>query len=128
MKQIPNPDPAVQGGSALCVQDIKSPRSDVWGQILDFDSYVGKVPKLKECKVYKRSEDDDGNKSIDVTMKVRASSPHRLNWTGQRGERGGDRGRCCPPPPTSPPPCEVFFYSNLSLSASPRTQNPRNKY
>lgn len=58
MKQIPNPDPNVQGGSALCVQDISSPSSDVWSQILGFDKYVGKVPKLKECKVYETKDEE----------------------------------------------------------------------
>mmetsp|Transcript_5850 Transcript_5850/g.11064 ORF Transcript_5850/g.11064 Transcript_5850/m.11064 type:complete len:239 (-) Transcript_5850:444-1160(-) len=69
MKQIPNPDPNVQGGSALCVQDISSPSSDVWSQILGFDKYVGKVPKLKECKVYETKDEEDG-KTIKVCMKI----------------------------------------------------------
>jgi hypothetical protein len=34
------------GGSATALQTIKAPPNVVWGQLLDFPSYVGKVDKL----------------------------------------------------------------------------------
>jgi hypothetical protein len=41
-----------QGGRAIAIQDMCASPESVWSQILDFNSYVGKVPKIKECKNY----------------------------------------------------------------------------
>ena len=71
MKQIPSADPNIKGGRALCVQDIESPISDVWSQILSFGSYVGKVPKLKTSEIYEQKELEEGNrKNIKVKMVI----------------------------------------------------------
>lgn len=59
MKQIAEED-GKSGGRAICVQDVKAPKSAVWNQILDLDHYVGKVNKLKECKNYLVRKREDG--------------------------------------------------------------------
>lgn len=49
-------------GGAICVQDIAAPRQDVWNQILDLNSYKGKVPKVLSCKNYFESATRDGKR------------------------------------------------------------------
>ena len=50
-------------------QDISSPTSSVWSQILDFNSYVGKVPKLKTCNTY-ATESEEDHKRLKVKMVI----------------------------------------------------------
>ena len=52
MKQLPADDGDENGGKAICIQDVAAPKKAVWNQILDLNSYKGKVSKLKECKNY----------------------------------------------------------------------------
>ena len=69
MKQLPADDPTDKlGGKAICVQDVEAPKSAVWRQILDMDSYVGKVNKVKECKNYVVKDKGDGTKQIKTKM------------------------------------------------------------
>lgn len=69
MKQPP-PKEGELGGGAICVQDIEAPKEAVWAQILDLDSYKGKVPKLNECKNYFLKKKEDGTFSIKTKMVV----------------------------------------------------------
>ncbi|GMH47021.1 hypothetical protein TrLO_g4252 [Triparma laevis f. longispina] len=66
MKQIEDPSGLKTG---LCVQDISSPSTDVWSQILSFNSYVGKVSKLKTCETYE-TKDEGEFKRIKVKMVI----------------------------------------------------------
>lgn len=68
MKQIPGENG--QGGRAICVQDVNAPSDAVWNQILNVDSYVGKVSKLKECKNYLVKKLENGNYRIKTKMVV----------------------------------------------------------
>ena len=70
MKQLPPDDPADVGGKAICVQDINAPKRAVWRQILDMDSYVGKVSKVKECKNYAVEPNGDGSFQIKTKMVI----------------------------------------------------------
>lgn len=70
MKQIPGEEGGNSGGRAICVQDVKAPKSAVWNQILDLDHYVGKVSKLKECKNYLVRKNQDGTSTIKTKMVV----------------------------------------------------------
>lgn len=70
MKQLPDESGAGLGGRAICVQDVNAPRKAVWNQILDFNSYVGKVPKLKVCKNYFVKKQGDGSSQIKTKMVV----------------------------------------------------------
>ena len=70
MKQIRDEGKEGMGGRAICVQDVDAPRSAVWNQILDFDSYVGKVNKLKECKNYVVVRHKDGSSTIKTKMVI----------------------------------------------------------
>lgn len=72
MKQIPDPSGENGGGKAICVQDVSAPKSAVWNQILDFDHYLGKVSKLKDCKNYLVKRKDDGTIQIKTKMIVSA--------------------------------------------------------
>ncbi|GKY91214.1 hypothetical protein MPSEU_000094100 [Mayamaea pseudoterrestris] len=56
------------GGGAICVQDVLAPKSAVWNQILDLNSYKSKVPKLNECKNYYQAKTDDGSVCIKTKM------------------------------------------------------------
>lgn len=69
MKQIPNPS-GDKGGRAICVQDVEAPKNAVWNQILDLNSYVGKVDKLKECKNYFKKRNPDGTTTIKTKFIV----------------------------------------------------------
>jgi len=87
MKQIPSPDPTERGGKALCVQDIDSPLPDVWNQILSFNSYVGKVPKLKTSEIYEQKEMEGNKKSIKVKMVIGVLPGYKVSEG--RGRRDG---------------------------------------
>ena len=54
----------------MCIQDISSDAASVWNQIVDLDQYVGKVPKLKECKNYLVRPNEDGTRTIKTKMVV----------------------------------------------------------
>lgn len=60
-------DDAAAGG-AICVQDVAVPPSVVWDQILDFDSYKGKVPKVLVSKNYFHGKTQDGHQRIKTKM------------------------------------------------------------
>jgi hypothetical protein len=59
-----------EGGGAICVQDVDAPKEAVWSQILDLDSYKGKVPKVNEAKNYKVQQNPDGTCTIKTKMVV----------------------------------------------------------
>lgn len=67
MKQPP-PKEGELGGGAICVQDVEAPKEAVWAQILDLDSYTGKVAKVKESKNYIVQKNDDGTFRIKTKM------------------------------------------------------------
>ena len=69
MKQ-PAPKAGELAGRAICVQDVDAPKEAVWAQILDLDSYKGKVPKLNECKNYSVKKNEDGTFQIKTKMVV----------------------------------------------------------
>lgn len=56
------------GGGAICVQDVNAPKEAVWSQILDLESYKGKVPKVNESKNYAVQENPDGTCTIKTKM------------------------------------------------------------
>jgi hypothetical protein len=58
-------DPA---GGAICIQDVDAPKEAVWNQILDLDSYVGKVSKVNKCKNYYVGKNKDGSSTIKTKM------------------------------------------------------------
>lgn len=69
MKQLPPDDPKESlGGKAICVQDVEAPKRAVWRQILDVDSYQGKVNKVKKCKNYKVIKNPDGTVNFKTEM------------------------------------------------------------
>lgn len=70
MKQTPPSDDGAVAGGAICVQDVEAPREAVWSQILDFDSYKGKVPKVNESRNYVVKENPDGTHNIKTKMVV----------------------------------------------------------
>jgi hypothetical protein len=57
-------------GGAICVQDVDAPKAAVWSQILDLDSYKGKVPKVNECKNYVVKQNQDGTTTLKTKMVV----------------------------------------------------------
>lgn len=57
-------------GGAICVQDVDAPKAAVWSQILDMDSYKGKVPKVNECKNYVVNQNNDGTTTMKTKMVV----------------------------------------------------------
>lgn len=69
MKSIPS-STGEKGGRAICVQDIEASKDAVWNQILNFNSYVGKVDKLKECKHYFMKRNPDGTTTIKAKFVV----------------------------------------------------------
>ena len=56
------------GGGAICVQDIDAPKEAVWAQILDLDSYKGKVNKVNEAKNYFLKNNGDGTTTVKTKM------------------------------------------------------------
>lgn len=69
MKQsMPDKNDPVAGGGAICVQDVDAPKDAVWNQILDLDSYKGKVPKVLESRNYYIGETKDGARRIKTKM------------------------------------------------------------
>ena len=58
------------GGGAICVQDVEAPKEAVWSQILDLDSYKGKVPKVNDCKNYLVKKNEDGTFTVKTKMVV----------------------------------------------------------
>uniref|UniRef100_A0A7S3QJ75 Coenzyme Q-binding protein COQ10 START domain-containing protein n=1 Tax=Chaetoceros debilis TaxID=122233 RepID=A0A7S3QJ75_9STRA len=70
MKNLPadNDPEGKLGGKAICVQDIDAPKKAVWRQILDMDSYVGKVSKVKECNNYSVEPNSDGTVRFKTKM------------------------------------------------------------
>jgi len=58
------------GGGAICVQDIEAPKEAVWSQILDLDSYKGKVPKVNNCNNYEVMQNSDGTCTIKTKMVI----------------------------------------------------------
>ena len=62
------PKPGELGGGAICVQDIDAPKEAVWAQILDLDSYKGKVPKVNESKNYVVRTNPDGTTTVKTKM------------------------------------------------------------
>jgi hypothetical protein len=64
-QQLPTrDDPEGGGGGAICVQDVAAPRSAVWSQILDLDSYRSKVSKVNESRNYYVKRHPDGTCTI----------------------------------------------------------------
>jgi len=57
-------------GGAICVQDIEAPKEAVWSQILDLDSYKGKVPKVNNCNNYEVMQNSDGTCTIKTKMVI----------------------------------------------------------
>lgn len=63
MKQtLPSKDDPNAGGGAICVQDVDAPKQVVWSQILDLNSYKGKVPKVVTCKNYMEAKTSEGKR------------------------------------------------------------------
>lgn len=58
-------------GTSICVQDVEAPKEAVWSQILDLDSYKGKVPKVSECKNYVAKLNEDGTSTMKTEMAVK---------------------------------------------------------
>lgn len=57
-------------GTSICVQDVHAPKEAVWSQILDLDSYKGKVPKVSTCKNYVAKLNEDGTSTMKTEMSV----------------------------------------------------------
>lgn len=70
MKQAPAAKDGEMAGGAICVQDIDAPKEAVWAQILDLDSYKGKVPKVNQCENYAVKKNEDGTFNIKTKMVV----------------------------------------------------------
>jgi len=62
-------DPSA-GGGAICVQDVQAPKSIVWNQILDLNSYKGKVPKVLTSKNYFQEKTKDGGNRFKTKMVI----------------------------------------------------------
>jgi hypothetical protein len=65
---MPSPDDPEAGGGVLCIQDVDAPKAAVWNQILDLDSYEGKVSKVNKCKNYFVGKNKDGSSTIKTKM------------------------------------------------------------
>ena len=79
MKQLPSPTGVAKEGRAICVQDVEASREAVWSQILDLNSYVGKVDKLKECKNYFMKRNPDGTTAIKTKFVVSVLPGYKVN-------------------------------------------------
>jgi len=44
-------------GSGRAVVDVAAPTDVIWGQLLDFNAYAGKVPKVSKCEIYERRKE-----------------------------------------------------------------------
>eukprot|EP00934_Nitzschia_sp_Nitz4_P002109 Nitzschia sp. Nitz4//scaffold25_size161228//96420//97244//NITZ4_002438-RA/size161228-augustus-gene-0.131-mRNA-1//-1//CDS//3329544610//2109//frame0 len=69
-KPVTKQTQAGAGGGAICVQDVKAPKEAVWYQILDFNKYKGKVPKVVESNNYEFNKHRDGSSTIKTRMKL----------------------------------------------------------
>jgi hypothetical protein len=65
---MPSADDPEAGGGVLCIQDVDAPKAAVWNQILDLDSYEGKVSKVNKCKNYFVGKNKDGSSTIKTKM------------------------------------------------------------
>lgn len=81
MKQIQD-EGGSTGGRAICIQDVHAPKCAVWNQILNFDSYVGKVNRLKECRKYFSKRNKDGSSTIKVKMLVGVIPGYKVSLLG----------------------------------------------
>jgi hypothetical protein len=79
MKQVQD-EGGSTGGRAICIQDVHAPKCAVWNQILNFDSYVGKVNRLKECKKYFSQKNKDGSTTIKVKMLVGVIPGYKVSY------------------------------------------------
>ena len=72
------------GGGAICVQDIDAPKEAVWAQILDLDSYKGKVNKVNEAKNYHLKNNGDGTTRVKTKMVLGVLPGYsvRRTWKG----------------------------------------------
>lgn len=70
MKQTNDANDPSAGGGAICVQDVAAPKSVVWGQILDLNSYKGKVPKVLTSKNYFEGKSKDGGNRFKTRMVI----------------------------------------------------------
>lgn len=59
-----------EGGGAICVQDVDAPRQAVWNQILDLNSYKGKVPKIVASSNYVNRKNSNGTHTIKTRMVI----------------------------------------------------------
>jgi len=61
-----------QGGTAICVQDVNAPKQAVWNQILGFNSYKGKVNRVRECGNYevKPVDHENGSRRWNIKTKM----------------------------------------------------------
>ena len=84
MKQNQGDDLA---GGAICVQDVDAPKAAVWSQILDLDSYKGKVPKVNECKNYKVKQNKDGTTTLKTKMVVGVLPGYAVSTTKRRSKK-----------------------------------------
>ena len=92
MKQtMPSKDDPDAGGTAICVQDVAAPREAVWNQVLDLNSYKGKVPKVNECKNYVVHKNKDGTRTIKTKMVLGVLPGYAVS----REDDMRDGGRTC---------------------------------
>jgi len=70
LKQSQSKGEGAAGGGAICVQDIRAPKDQVWEQILGLNAYKGKVPKVNECTNYCDVKSRDGTRNIKTKMVV----------------------------------------------------------
>lgn len=89
MKQvIPEKGSTDPAGGAICIQDIDAPKAAVWNQILRMNEYVGKVPKVKECKNYDLRKNGDGSVTIKTRQKLGILPGYAVSsklWSKVRG-------------------------------------------
>ncbi|CAJ1923711.1 unnamed protein product [Cylindrotheca closterium] len=70
LKQSQSTGEGAAAGGAICVQDIRAPKDQVWEQILGLNAYKGKVPKVNECTNYCDITNKDGTRNIKTKMVV----------------------------------------------------------
>ncbi len=81
MKQLPSDDGDALSGKAICIQDVAAPKKAVWNQILDLDTYQGKVSKLKECKNYYVKANSDGTIRIKTKMVIGVMPGYSVSYS-----------------------------------------------